>query len=96
MSAVGSREARRIELGPNRAPGRNDTPCSIEGIGDGVPEDAAALWVGRLTQFDRLYTDSLYHGVLGPLLTFADQCPMEISWYLKQSRAGALPHQIRT
>ncbi|WP_327349037.1 hypothetical protein [Streptomyces europaeiscabiei] len=65
-------------------------------IGDGVPEEAAALWAGRLTDFDRVYTDPLYHGILGPLLTFAEQFPMEISWYLKQSRAGRLPHQVRT
>ncbi|MGW5250947.1 hypothetical protein ACWEQN_46005 [Streptomyces sp. NPDC004129] len=52
-------------------------------IGDGVPEEAAALWAGRLADFARVYTDPLYHSVLGPLLTFADQFPMEISWYLK-------------
>ncbi|MFE2182580.1 hypothetical protein [Streptomyces sp. NPDC059455] len=66
------------------------------GLGDGVPEDAAGLWAGRLTEFDRLGTDPLYEGVLGRLLPFAEQFPNEISWYLKQSRAGALPHQIRT
>lgn len=64
-------------------------------LGDGVPTDAAALWAGRLTDFDRLGTDPLYEGVLGRLLPFADQFPNEISWYLRQSRAGALPHQIR-
>ncbi|MFE4822891.1 hypothetical protein ACFRFU_42055 [Streptomyces sp. NPDC056704] len=43
-----------------------------------------------------MFTDPLYHGVLGPPLTFADQFPMEISWYQKQSRVGQLPHQVRT
>ncbi|MCQ8836462.1 hypothetical protein [Streptomyces malaysiensis] len=69
--------------------------CAAE-LGEGVPEDAAALWAGRLTEFDRLGTDPLYEGVLGRLLPFAEQLPYEISWYLKQARAGALPRQIRT
>jgi hypothetical protein len=64
-------------------------------LGDGVPTDAAALWAGQLTDFDRLGTDPLYEGVLERLLPFADHFPNEISWYLRQSRAGALPHQIR-
>jgi hypothetical protein len=68
--------------------------CAAE-LGDGVPTDAAALWAGRLTEFDRLGTDPLYEGVLERLLSYSDQFPNEISWYLKQSRAGALPHQIR-
>ncbi|MFF3910280.1 hypothetical protein ACFYZJ_30970 [Streptomyces sp. NPDC001848] len=54
------------------------------------------LWAGRLTDFDRLGTDPLYEGVLERLLRYADQFPNEISWYLKQARVGALPHQIRT
>ncbi|MFI1606961.1 hypothetical protein ACH4YN_33250 [Streptomyces griseofuscus] len=81
---------------------RRDLLLSVEGvvenaahIGDGVPKEATALWAGRLTEFDRTYTDPLYSGLLGPLLTFTEQSPMEISWYLKQSRAGALPHEIR-
>lgn len=65
-------------------------------IGDDVPTDAAALWAGRLTDFDRPGTDPLYDGVLGRLLRFADQFPDEINWFLKQSRAAALPHQIRS
>ncbi|MEU1628258.1 hypothetical protein ABZ746_23595 [Streptomyces sp. NPDC020096] len=69
--------------------------CAAE-LGDGVPQDASALWSGRLTDFDRLGTDPLYEGVLGQLLRYAEQFPNEISWYLKQSGAGALPHQIRT
>ncbi|MEW2404453.1 hypothetical protein [Streptomyces sp. NPDC046862] len=64
--------------------------------GDGVPEEEATLRAGRLTDFDRGFTDPLYQSALGPLLTVADQFPMEISWYLKQSRAGVLPHQVRT
>ncbi|MGW5450197.1 hypothetical protein [Streptomyces asiaticus] len=69
--------------------------CAAE-LGHGVPGTAAALWAGRLTAFDRLGTDPLYEGVLGRLLPFAEQFPNEISWYLKQSRAGTLPRQIRT
>ncbi|OIK08233.1 hypothetical protein [Streptomyces monashensis] len=63
-------------------------------IGDGVPEDAAELWAGRLSQFDRLDTDPLYDGILGPLLPFADHFPNEVDWYLRQSRKGALPQPI--
>ncbi|WP_143659237.1 hypothetical protein [Streptomyces sp. SA15] len=69
--------------------------CAAE-LGDGVPTEAAALGAGRLTEFDRLGTDPLYEGVLERLLRYSDQFPNEISWYLKQSRAGALPDQIRT
>ncbi|WP_055534324.1 hypothetical protein [Streptomyces graminilatus] len=69
--------------------------CAAE-IGEGVPSDTAALWAGRLTEFDRVGTDPLYEGVLERLLGFAEQFPSEISWYLKQSRAGAVPHQVRT
>jgi len=69
--------------------------CAAE-IGDGVPQEAAALWAGRLTDFDRPGTDPLYEGALEQLLGFADQFPNELSWYLKQSRAGAVPHPART
>ncbi|TVL87523.1 hypothetical protein CD790_33115 [Streptomyces sp. SAJ15] len=69
--------------------------CAAE-LGDDVPTEAAALWAGRLTDFDRPRTDPLYEGTLQRLLRYADQLPNEISWYLKQSQAGALPHQIRT
>ncbi|MEU6351611.1 hypothetical protein ABZ896_20085 [Streptomyces sp. NPDC047072] len=68
--------------------------CAAE-LGDGVPENAAALWAGRLTDFDRPGTDPLYEGALERLLRFADQFPNEISWYLKQSKAGALPDHAR-
>ncbi|MDQ0904256.1 hypothetical protein QFZ22_000241 [Streptomyces canus] len=46
-------------------------------------------------EYNRLGTDPLYEGVLVQLLRFADHFPNETSWYLKQSRAGPLPHQIR-
>lgn len=76
---------------------------SVEGVvenagelGDGVPEDAASLWAGRLTEFDRPDTDPLYEDGLEQLARFADQLPNEISWYLKQSKAGALSHPVRT
>ncbi|RNG37374.1 hypothetical protein [Streptomyces botrytidirepellens] len=60
------------------------------------PRDTAALWSGWLTTFDRPDVDPLYEGVLDGLLSLAGQLPYEISWYLTQSRAGALPHQTRT
>lgn len=69
--------------------------CATE-LGDDVPSDAAALWAGRLTEFDRLGMDPLYEGVLARLVRYADQFPNEISWYLKQSRRDALSHQLRT
>ncbi|GGU51778.1 hypothetical protein [Streptomyces violascens] len=64
-------------------------------LGEGVPSDTEAVAAGRLTAFDREGADPLYEGVLKQLLVYADQFPMEISWFLKQSRAGALPHQVR-
>ncbi|MEU7260603.1 hypothetical protein AB0B21_33055 [Streptomyces rimosus] len=69
--------------------------CAAE-FGGGVPKEAVSLWAGRLTDFDRPRTDPLYENGLERLLQYAEQFPHETSWYLKQSRAGALPHQIRT
>lgn len=66
--------------------------CAAE-IDDGLPAD---LWAGRLTAFDRPGRDPLYEGVLDGLLSCADQLPHEIGRYVKQSRAGALPAQVRT
>ncbi|MEV0117652.1 hypothetical protein AB0H77_31165 [Streptomyces sp. NPDC050844] len=62
----------------------------------GPPVDDATVAAGRLSEFERSDHDPLFEGLLEPLIRYSEQFPNEISWYLKQSRAGALSHQLRT
>ncbi|MEU3315826.1 hypothetical protein ABZ743_24560 [Streptomyces sp. NPDC006662] len=87
-----SHDAERLEL--LRAV-EGAVECAAE-LGDGVPQDAAALWDGRLTDWDRPDRDPLYEWGLGKIVRYAHQMPHEIGRYLKYARSRALPPQPRT